>query len=362
VVDLGPTRGAGADAKTSGQLGVAVYEEDDRDVNVLKTVLPLMSRHAAGYHPISYTVWYEYARDEKGALRQSVDEVLKRQERLTVPITYSLYTKFLVEPAERALLTARSGLMDLVEQVKQAVHQVDQDTSGFDERLNAFQRDVAAADSIDDLGSHVSSMLEETQRVSEGIGKINTQLDQSKDQVRHLTDELNRLREEAQTDALSGLLNRRGFDLELQRLALLAAKGNDVPALIMLDIDHFKKINDTYGHPLGDRVIAAVGRVIRESVAGAGVAARYGGEEFAVFLPRATSAVVEALANLIRTRIEQGKISRRQGEVPIGGVTISAGIAIWNRADDGASLIERADRALYASKQNGRNRVTIDLA
>src|SRR5579864_8444643 len=102
-----------------------MYEEDDRDVNVLKTVLPLMSRHAAGYHPISYAVWYEYVKGARCELRIAIDDELKRQERLSVALTYSIYSKHLVEPAEQALMTARTNLLELVEQVKHAVHVAD---------------------------------------------------------------------------------------------------------------------------------------------------------------------------------------------------------------------------------------------
>jgi diguanylate cyclase len=339
-----------------------MYEEDHRDVNVLKTVLPLMSRHAAGYHPISYAVWYEYAKGTRPDLRKTVDDELTRQERLSVALTYSIYSKHLVEPAEQALMSARTNLLELVEQVKDAVHDADRDTAGFDVRLNAFQRELSTATNLQDLGGHVSSMLVETQRVSDGFGKLTHQLEHSKGEVKRLTEELHRIREDALTDVLSGLLNRRGFDRELQRLA---PKGDPVDgsaalALIMLDIDHFKKVNDTYGHPLGDRVIAAVGQSIRECLGSAGVAARYGGEEFAVLLPTPEIDAAEHLAQKIRQRIEQGQIRRRQGEAPIGGVTVSAGVALWNREDDSSSLIERADRALYASKRAGRNRVTVD--
>jgi diguanylate cyclase len=340
-----------------------MYEEDDRDVNVLKTVLPLMSRHAAGYHPISYAVWYEYAKGARYELRKTVDDELKRQERLSVALTYSIYSKHLVEPAEQALMTARTNLLELVEQVKSAVHVADQDTAGFDTRLNAFQRELSTATTVQDLGGHVSSMLAETQRVSDGFGKLTNHLEHSKDEVKRLTEELHRIREDALTDALSGLLNRRGFDRELQRLAPKdgLAAADAALALIMFDIDHFKKVNDTYGHPLGDRVIAAVGQSIRECVGSGGVAARYGGEEFAVLLPTPQIEAAEHLAQSIRQRVEQGQIRRRNGEEPIGGVTVSAGVAVWHREDDLSSLIERADRALYASKRAGRNRVTVDF-
>jgi diguanylate cyclase len=337
-----------------------MYEEDDRDVKVLKTVLPLMSRHAAGYHPISYAVWYEYAKAARPELRQHIDGELKSHERLTVAQTYSIYSRYLVEPAEQALMTARTNLLELVEQVRHAVQEAKQDTSGFDAHLVDFQRQLSTAASIQDLGGHVSSMLAQTQRVSEGFGKLTAQLDQSKTEVKRLTEELHRIREDAMTDALSGLLNRRGFDRELKRMAPSAGAREGMLALIMLDIDHFKRVNDTYGHPLGDRVIAAVGQTIRECVGQAGVAARYGGEEFAVLLPSQQFEIVERLAQSIRRRVEQGTIRRRHGEEPIDGVTVSAGVAVWHQEDDASSLIERADRALYASKRAGRNRVTVD--
>src|SRR6266478_1559808 len=108
-----------------------MYEEDDRDVNVLKTVLPLMSRHAAGYHPISYAVWYEYAKGARPDLRRNVDEELAQHERLTVALTYSIYSRYLVQPAEQALMTARTNLLELADQVKHAVYEANQGTAEF---------------------------------------------------------------------------------------------------------------------------------------------------------------------------------------------------------------------------------------
>ncbi|HEX4585801.1 MAG TPA: GGDEF domain-containing protein [Burkholderiaceae bacterium] len=337
-----------------------MYEEDDRDVNVLKTVLPLMSRHAAGYHPISYAVWYEYAKGARPELRQNVDSELARSERLTVALTYSIYSRYLVEPAEQALMTARTNLLELAGQVKNAVHDANRDTAGFDARLNEFQHELSTATTIQDLGGHVTSMLAETRRVSDSFGRLNSQLEHSRTEVRRLTEELHRIREDATTDVLSGLLNRRGFDRELNRLAPRGTAPEGALALIMFDIDHFKTVNDTYGHPLGDRVIAAVGQLIRECLGKAGVAARYGGEEFAVLLASHRIEIAERMAQTIRQRIELGTIRRRHGEEPVGGVTVSAGVAVWRPEDDTATLIERADRALYASKRAGRNRVTVD--
>jgi diguanylate cyclase len=337
-----------------------VYDTDGKDdISVLKGVLPVMSRYASGYHPISYTVWYEYTKGANKALKQDVDAELQHVERLSAAQTYAVYVKHVVDPAERAVMSARTGLLGLVTEVKEKMRDAESKTSGFDQHLTRFQDGLAKATSLAEVKGDVTSMLVETRKVSESLGRMSTQLDESRKEAQRLAEELKSVREEALTDALSGLFNRRGFDVELERLAAKTGKDASL-ALIMLDIDNFKAVNDTYGHPLGDAVIAAVGQFIRDSVGAIGIAARYGGEEFAVLLPKQSFATAEKLAEAIRTRVERGKIKRRNDDEAIGGITISAGLTEWKAGDDAASLVERADRALYAAKRAGRNQVLVE--
>jgi len=337
-----------------------VYDADGKDdISVLKTVLPVMSRYASGYHPISYTVWYEYTKATNKALKGDVDAELQHVERLSAAQTYAVYLKHVVDPAERAVLSARSGLLGLVAEVRDKVRDAEVRTAGFDTHLTRFQDGLAKATTLAQVRGDVTSMLAETRKVSESFVRMTSQLDESRKEAQRLADELKAVREEACTDALSGLLNRHGFDLELERLAGRGGAEASL-ALILLDIDNFKAVNDTYGHPLGDAVIAAVGHFIRESVATAGAAARYGGEEFAVLLPGCSLDAAGKLAQAIRVRVEQGRIKRRSSDEPIGGITISAGVSHWRHGDDTASLVERADRALYAAKNGGRNRVALE--
>ena len=120
--------------------------------------------------------------------------------------------------------------------------------------------------------------------------------------------------------------------------------------LLMLDIDHFKQINDTYGHQTGDAVLRAVGRRLGETVRVGDVVARYGGEEFAIVMPNADTEDAVVLADRILRAVEQIDIP----------VTVSIGVATYIRhATDGSSLVEAADRALYESKRAGRNRTTV---
>jgi diguanylate cyclase len=336
-----------------------MYEEDPRDVSILKALLPLMSKHAAGYHPISYSVWYEYVKGERPSLRHSIDAELKSQGRLTPALTYSLYSKHLVEPAEQALVSARSSLGGLMARVQTTVQQTDADTAGFGKQLGEFARELDDATNVHELRQQVEVMSDRTRRVCDSFGRLTEQLDAGRGEIRRLTEELDRLREDALIDALSGLMNRRGFDREMQSL-LVDGKPDGPFSVILLDIDHFKRVNENYGHPLGDAVIASVGRLIRDCLGPVGFAARDGGEEFLVALPEQPLARAEDLAQQIRSRVEKGKIRRRQTDEPIAGITISGGVATWREGDTLQSLLSRADQALYASKEQGRNCITIE--
>jgi diguanylate cyclase len=127
----------------------------------------------------------------------------------------------------------------------------------------------------------------------------------------------------------------------------------------MLDIDHFKRVNDTHGHVMGDRVIQAMGEVLRSCVSDkAHSVARYGGEEFAILLPCCTLDYSLRLANTVRQRTKAMKIRDRRTQAVVLTVSISGGVAAMRPGDDASGLIERADAALYRSKQAGRDRVT----
>jgi len=180
----------------------------------------------------------------------------------------------------------------------------------------------------------------------------------SRREIESLRSQLTRACNEALLDTLTGILNRRGLDLRLN--ALLAEKvGSETShCLIMLDIDHFKRVNDTHGHVVGDRVIQALGKVLKGSVQPGQVAARYGGEEFAILMPNSSVEDSMRVAAALRTRVKALSVEDRRRGGPSVSVTISLGVTALRSGDDVSRFIARADGALYASKQNGRDRVS----
>ena len=159
-------------------------------------------------------------------------------------------------------------------------------------------------------------------------------------------------------DEATGCLNRRGFNRHLQRAISQPAPSNCVLSLLALDLDHFKMVNDRYGHLAGDEVLREVGQLLLRTVGGEGVVARMGGEEFAVLLPRADEEAAGVMAERILAQLR----GRRFDALPDDArLTMSAGIAAEpiSEVQHGAALRARADEALYAAKRSGRDRALL---
>jgi diguanylate cyclase len=161
-------------------------------------------------------------------------------------------------------------------------------------------------------------------------------------------------------DALSGLVNRRSFEMALEREVDRVARSGDAVLLLLLDIDHFKGVNDSHGHGAGDQVIRAVSRAIGQAVRPMDLVARVGGEEFAIILPNCAPNVGQTIAERVRERVSRLAIEIAPNQML--NVTISLGGAFapqWVRSSP-LLWLERADRQLYRAKAEGRNRACIE--
>jgi diguanylate cyclase (GGDEF)-like protein len=167
-----------------------------------------------------------------------------------------------------------------------------------------------------------------------------------------------RLRNQSIRDPLTGLFNRRYLEETLSRELNRAERTSRPLALLLIDIDHFKRLNDTYGHDAGDAALAEVGRLLGRSFRSSDIACRYGGEEFVVVLPEAARGFAATRAEALREAVKELRVSARGA--PIQPMSISIGVAHY--PDDGRTpedLVRAADVALYAAKAQGRDRVVV---
>ena len=167
----------------------------------------------------------------------------------------------------------------------------------------------------------------------------------------------------ATIDALTNLNNRRQFELRLWQEIATTKRQNNPLCAMMIDIDFFKKVNDTYGHASGDAVLRGVASIIKSTLRESDIPSRYGGEEFAVLLPYTHIDEAKIVGERLRKAVESTpvKINDEDSEVESISVTISMGLAEFNKEETGEDLFERADKALYTAKENGRNRVCINI-
>ena len=174
----------------------------------------------------------------------------------------------------------------------------------------------------------------------------------------HDIQRLSMFQEESITDALMGIKNRRYFDQKIVEEVALSLRYKLPLSLILLDIDHFKKINDTYGHMVGDEVLRNIASLIGEAVRDTDIVARYGGEEIAIITPSCGKQEAELLAQRLRAIIEKTTMALVGATQEVIQVTVSMGVSAMNHIiTDKDALIEETDDALYLAKKLGRNRV-----
>ncbi|MEJ0039697.1 MAG: diguanylate cyclase [Gammaproteobacteria bacterium] len=327
----------------------------EQSAEILRLVLPRMARQEAAFHPLSYTLWYEHMAGVNPALSDVLDG---QNVALTEADVHRLYSCHITarnaELAEAVQLELKGVLSETTSNISSAASTSAELEAELQTRSSRLEQPLTIAEIqavVRDLASVAKRMRVSASQLSEVLTDRARTIDE-------IGERLGQVQSEALLDPLTGLKNRRGFERALAQLGV-HQRGLHGAALLLADIDHFKVINDTHGHLMGDKVLSAVAHVLRSNIKGRDIAVRMGGEEFAVLLPDTPLPGAIALAERIRGVVAQGRIQRKDGAEVTGHITISFGVATGAEGEPIESLIERADSALYASKRAGRNRVTV---
>ncbi len=230
-----------------------------------------------------------------------------------------------------------------------------------DARVGAQLGNLVAAFRVNDadvIRKEAEAVVQVVSDVMEQRKKLQQeQMQVLSEKIQHLKAELHEARESAAMDSLTQLHNRASLDAQLERVADLSFLMNATPCLLMIDVDHFKSVNDRFGHPIGDEVLRRVAdTLVRNFLRREDFVARYGGEEFVVVVPDSSASAVQQRAERVRQAIAEIGFSKGKEHF---GVTASIGLAVLGPGDTGKSWLARADAALYEAKSSGRNRVVL---
>jgi diguanylate cyclase len=327
----------------------------------LRLALKRMAQQEAGLHPASYAIWYEYVAGINPALQAEIDALLIGNARLNDETTYTLYGRYVADFDAKTALRIGDSVSHLVDQVSETAAQAGDQASRFGNSLERWSDAlVRPPGTTGPLAPGVEDILRGTREMQGAISALQARLEESTHEAQQLRHEVARAREEALVDALTGLSNRKGFDLALAACLEQTNPEMPGPCLLMIDLDHFKRLNDTLGHVFGDRVLTSIGQTLRANVKGKDTAARYGGEEFAVILPQTPRGGAVGLAEALRAMVAASRVKRSgDKEALIGNITVSIGVADYSAGESAMDFVNRADRALYAAKMQGRNRVSL---
>lgn len=323
--------------------------------------IDLMDAHRVPPSAQNYEVWLSYRLGVIADLRREIDDRVATKAPFDDTFNQTIHDRFF-SSGQLNQQMAEAG-----ERIAQELSTVLTAVASAGDHAKEYAGDLEAAASIlskplapEMLRRVIGSMASATVKMLHQNKELSDQLQSSGRQLDTMRKTLKQARTEAMTDGLTGLANRRLFDETLRSRLREFATAFGPFTLALLDIDHFKRFNDTWGHPTGDQIIRFVASTLQRLAPANGLAARFGGEEFALIMPSVDIAEARIICEQVRTAIESKSLMRKSTGEDLGRITISSGIALLRVSDTPASLIERADSCLYASKGAGRNCVTAE--
>jgi len=302
-----------------------------------QAVIASMRQHGIAFTADKYAVWHCYLSAQNVALKRAIDIQLSNGMLIEDRALRALHLRHFCRGRDaHALREAAARTQETILELRAAPPS-------------------AASAMLDRLTANLENLVRQGDQLTK-------QLSESEERIAQLEKFLDDARQEACTDGLTGVANRRAFDLAMRAMAGDAMNEGSQLAFLLVDIDHFKLVNDRWGHAVGDEVLKSIAAALTRTVRGGDVVARYGGEEFAVILPGTGQRGAVTVAENLRRAVQQqslaveGERGLPSGLPPIR-VTISAGISCYDHGEKLADWLNRADGALYRAKNEGRNRV-----
>ncbi|MGL1958099.1 MAG: GGDEF domain-containing protein [Colwellia sp.] len=309
-----------------------------------------LSAHFIAPTPINYTVIYLYITKENPKLTTAIDQKIKMRESISDNYITQLFGQFvdLNQKIEKTIMTPFENIITkTIERISLQAGYENKTTASLS-KLEKVLTNNKHSDSLDKIAEYILNTINTSQIQHQALLQ---ELSETQQEICQLKEKLASSRQDALVDALTGLLNRRGCDEKLKNLS-----HKDTHSSLAIDIDHFKIINDKYGHFIGDKVIQYIAKAIKDNINEHDLAVRYGGEEFVVVMVNKPITEAEKVAEKIRLSITKMKLMQRESKTYLPPISVSIGVAQNNNVPDWKTLFQQADVALYQAKNTGRNR------
>jgi diguanylate cyclase len=341
-------------------MGKNPYTEDQAQAaEYLRLAIALLSKHQIPLSPLNYRLGYDSVSGRGTELLKAVERVDTSSE---IPLTERLWNihQCLYSDNNEALEKIRQELNNVITCMQGDIEQSGSKLSVYADRLSRFAANLNRSPSPQAIAEEVEMVIDNTLATELSQRQLNSQLNQITSDMDSLRKELEQIRDESYKDFLTGIANRKAFDTALEDAIYSSRSDKSTFSILIADIDHFKQVNDNYGHLIGDKVLRFVASIFKKCLKGKDIVARFGGEEFAVILPNTDLTGAHAAAEQIRRSVSAGQIKDMNSERMLDRITVSIGIAQFGSSDLHNDLLQRADQALYKAKTQGRNRVEIE--
>ena len=337
--------------------GNSLLEADEpaKAAEYLRMTMARLNEFQLPFTPVYYGLFYIYVSGKNITLNKKIDRHLE-DETLTHENAVKLFVNFFFVCSEELTEGLRNELMDTITEVVSSLIDIAGKSSISNKQLEKHISTLSSTQSTQNVLSVVSSIIHVTRQFVDDTKQLETDLLVTSKGLNTLKNELAHARIEATTDSLTGLLNRRGFDQQLKKMLNDRRKSGAGFCVVMADLDHFKDINDNYGHLFGDKILKVFSRLLTDKTRSTDYVARFGGEEFILILPETSIENAFMVAENIRKAVEKMQVRNTKTGDVIESITSSFGIAAHRFDESATQIVDRCDNALYKAKQTGRNK------